>query len=92
MRVSLFLICCFACQAENDFAISTMLKDGSSATTTIVEDVDDIGILRLDPSLVPFKDHLRYRTGKYVDQKKLIEKHEGSLEEFSQGEVIASSL
>ncbi|KAJ8625678.1 hypothetical protein MRB53_034208 [Persea americana] len=72
-------------KAENDFAISTMLKDGSSATTTIVEDVDDIGILRLDPSLVPFKDHLRYRTGKYVDQKKLIEKHEGSLEEFSQG-------
>lgn len=90
--VSLLLICYFAFKAENDFAISTILKDDSSAMTTVEEDEDSIGILRLDPSLEPFKDHLRYRTRTYVDQKKLFENFEGSLEEFAQGEVIASSL
>lgn len=86
------LICYFAFKAENDFAISTILKDDSSAMTTVEEDEDNIGILRLDPSLEPFKDHLRCRTRAYVDQKKLFETFEGSLEEFAQGEVIASSL
>ncbi|CAA7391260.1 unnamed protein product [Spirodela intermedia] len=53
--------------------------------TTIEEDVDDLGIYSLDPVLERFKGHLKYRSQKYVEQKMLIEKHEGSLENFAQG-------
>lgn len=52
------------------------------------EDAENIGLLSLDPGLEAYKDHFRYRIRRYVDQKKLIEKHEASLEEFAQGNMI----
>lgn len=71
-------------KAERDFAISSVLGENQAMTTT-EEDVQHCGIFDLDPSLENFKDHLIYRSKKYVEQKSLIEKFEGSLEEFSQG-------
>ena len=53
--------------------------------TTSEEDTENIGILGVDSSLQPFKDHFQYRIKKYVDQKNLLEKHEGGLEEFATG-------
>ncbi|PKU76565.1 1,4-alpha-glucan-branching enzyme, chloroplastic/amyloplastic isoform X1 [Dendrobium catenatum] len=64
---------------EPTFAISTMLKD------TTVENAENIGVLSVDPSLEPYKDHFIYRSKRYFEQKALIEKYEGSLEEFAQG-------
>lgn len=52
---------------------------------TIEDDTEKIGLFSIDPGLEPFKDHFRYQLKRYVDQKKLIEKYEGSLEEFAQG-------
>lgn len=60
--------------------------------TTIEEDVHNLGIYSLDPSLEKFKDHLKYRSQKYVEQKMLIEKHEGSLEDFAQGQISMLKL
>lgn len=71
-------------KAERDFAISSVLGENQAMTTT-EEDVQHHGIFDLDPSLEKFKDHLIYRSKKYVEQKSLIEKFEGSLEEFAQG-------
>ncbi|KAJ8485537.1 hypothetical protein OPV22_018022 [Ensete ventricosum] len=76
--------CCPHLKAEHDFAISSVLGENQAMTTT-EEDVQYRGILDLDPSLEKFKDHLIYRSKKYVEQKSLIEKFEGSLEEFAQG-------
>ncbi|XP_010935254.1 1,4-alpha-glucan-branching enzyme, chloroplastic/amyloplastic [Elaeis guineensis] len=69
---------------EHDFALSTILKD-NSAMTTVEEDAEHLGIFNVDPSLEQFKDHFVYRSKRYVEQKSLIEKYEGSLEEFTQG-------
>jgi 1,4-alpha-glucan branching enzyme len=52
---------------------------------TVVEEVDHLPIYDLDPKLEEFKDHFNYRIKRYLDQKCLIEKHEGGLEEFSKG-------
>lgn len=59
---------------------------------TMGEDTEHIGILDTDPGLEPFKDHFRYRMRRYVEQKELIEKYEGSLEEFAQGNILVSSV
>ncbi|XP_077246825.1 1,4-alpha-glucan-branching enzyme 1, chloroplastic/amyloplastic-like isoform X2 [Tasmannia lanceolata] len=72
-------------KADHDSSISAILKDDSPVMATIEEETENIGILALDPSLGRFKDHLLYRTRKYVEQKKLIEKYEGGLEEFARG-------
>lgn len=69
---------------QKDLAMQTMLKDESVMKTT-EEDAETLGIFTVDPTLVPYKDHFTYRSKRYVEQKALIEKHEGSLEEFSQG-------
>lgn len=55
--------------------------------TPIEDDIERIGILNVDPGLEPFRDHFKYRMKRYVDQKKLFEKHEGGLEEFAKGDV-----
>lgn len=46
---------------------------------------DRLGVLDVDPDLSPHADHLRYRFNQYQTKKELIEKYEGSLEEFSEG-------
>jgi 1,4-alpha-glucan branching enzyme len=53
--------------------------------TSSEEDTDDIGILRIDPGLEPYRDHFTCRVKRYIDQKALLEKHEGGLEEFALG-------
>ena len=54
-------------------------------------DTENPGILSVDPSLEPFKDHFRYRLKRYVDQKDLIDKHEGGLEEFAKGDAVITT-
>lgn len=56
--------------------------------TTIEEDAEHLGIFNVDPSLEQFKDHFAYRSKRYIERKSLIEKYEGSLEEFAQGETV----
>ncbi|MQM01759.1 hypothetical protein Taro_034516 [Colocasia esculenta] len=70
-------------KAEHHYAVSAVLKD-NSMMTTIEDDADNLGICNVDPCLEEFKDHLRYRSNRYVEQKKLIEKYEGNLEDFAQ--------
>lgn len=62
-----------------------MIDDKSTMPST-EEDLENIGILRVDPSLEPHKDHFKYRLKRYLDQKKLIEAYEGGLEEFAKGD------
>ncbi|KAG9443121.1 hypothetical protein H6P81_018975 [Aristolochia fimbriata] len=69
----------------NNSKISTALEDESSVMTNTEEIAHEIGLLDLDPALQPFKDHFVYRIGRYIEQKRLIEKYEGSLQEFAQG-------
>ncbi|KAK4382632.1 1,4-alpha-glucan-branching enzyme 1, chloroplastic/amyloplastic [Sesamum angolense] len=61
-----------------------------STIANMEEDVENIGLFGLDPGLEAYKDHFRYRIKRYVDQKKLIEENETSLEEFCtrEAEVI----
>ncbi|GFZ10518.1 starch branching enzyme 2.1 [Actinidia rufa] len=66
-------------------AISAVLTDDNSAMMTAEKDTENFGLLSVDPRLEPFRDHFRYRIKRYADQKKLIEKYEGSLEEFARG-------
>lgn len=61
------------------------MTDDKSTMLSFEEDLENIGILRIDPGLEPYKDHFRYRVKRYVDQKILIEKYEGGLEEFAKG-------
>lgn len=53
--------------------------------TTVGDGMENIGLVSIDPGLESFKDHFRYRMKRYVDQKKLIERYEGGLEEFALG-------
>jgi 1,4-alpha-glucan branching enzyme len=54
---------------------------------TAEEDVNHLPIYEVDPKLEEFKDHFSYRMKRYLDQKRSIEKNEGSLEEFSKGQA-----
>lgn len=65
-----------------------VLTDDHSTVANMEEDTENIGLLSLDPGLEAYKDHFIYRVRGYVDKKKLIEKHEASLEEFAQGNTI----
>ncbi|XP_068646591.1 1,4-alpha-glucan-branching enzyme 1, chloroplastic/amyloplastic-like [Aristolochia californica] len=69
----------------HDSRISTVLEDENSVMVTAEEIEHEIGLLDLDPALKPFKDHFVYGIGRYVQQKRLIETYEGSLQEFAQG-------
>lgn len=66
--------------------VSAIVTDDSSTVTSTEEDTYDISILGIDRGLEPYRDHFRYRVGRYVDQNALLEKHEGGLEEFARGE------
>ncbi|KAK4348914.1 hypothetical protein RND71_031669 [Anisodus tanguticus] len=74
-------------EMKHSSAISTVLTDDNSTTASLEEDVEteNIGLLNLDPALEPYLAHFKYRMKRYVDQKKLIEKYEGALEEFALG-------
>lgn len=66
-------------------SLSVVLTGDNSTMVNVEEDIDNIGLISLDPGLEPYKDHFKYRMKRYLDQKKLIETHEGSLEEFALG-------
>ncbi|KAG6704631.1 hypothetical protein I3842_07G141500 [Carya illinoinensis] len=72
-------------RVQHGTMISAVVTDDSSTMTSTEEDTDNIGILGIDPGLESFKDHFEYRMKRYVDQKALLEKHEGGLEEFARG-------
>ena len=74
-------------QANYSPAISAVLTDDNSAMMTAEEDTENFGLLSIDPRLEPFRDHFKYRIKRYADQKRLIEKYEGSLEEFARGDT-----
>lgn len=57
----------------------------------IEEATETFAVLDLDPGLRPYKDHFGYRMKRYISQKKLIEKYEGSLEDFAQGNDCKSA-
>ncbi|KAK9129251.1 hypothetical protein Sjap_009738 [Stephania japonica] len=75
----------------HEWKISALLEDSDTMSTleendeTIEEDAEPLGILSLDPGFKAFEDHLRHRFRRYLEQKRLIETYEGSLEEFAQG-------
>ncbi|XP_031494666.1 1,4-alpha-glucan-branching enzyme 1, chloroplastic/amyloplastic-like [Nymphaea colorata] len=72
-------------KAGHDFSMSTCTKDGRSIATLVEDDHEVLGVLDMDPALREYEDHLRYRSRTYSEQKKQIEKYEGSLEEFAKG-------
>ncbi|XP_026394661.1 1,4-alpha-glucan-branching enzyme 1, chloroplastic/amyloplastic-like isoform X1 [Papaver somniferum] len=72
-------------KVEHNNAISTRFTDDHKTMLTTEEDTKEVDIMDLDPGMKPYKGHLEYRSRKYNEQKMLIEKHEGSLEEFAQG-------
>ena len=69
-------------------SISAVLTESSKTMGVTEVDTENLGIFDVDPSLEPYKDHFRYRMKRYVDQTQLIEKYEGGLEEFAQGNII----
>ncbi|XP_059634373.1 1,4-alpha-glucan-branching enzyme 1, chloroplastic/amyloplastic-like isoform X2 [Cornus florida] len=72
-------------RVERNSTTSAVLTNDDPTMTTIVNEAENIGLLRVDPGLEQYKEHFQYRVKKYADQKRLIEKYEGSLEEFAQG-------
>lgn len=64
------------------------MTDDTSTVSSADENMKDIGILRHDPSLEPFKDHFKYRIGRYSDVLNLFDKHEGGLDEFARGAFL----
>ncbi|KAJ8762114.1 hypothetical protein K2173_007264 [Erythroxylum novogranatense] len=70
---------------QHGIRTSAVLIDDDSKMTSIEQDVENIPILGTDSGLAPFEDHFKYRVKRYEDQKKLFEKYEGGLEEFSKG-------
>ncbi|XP_021754453.1 1,4-alpha-glucan-branching enzyme 1, chloroplastic/amyloplastic-like [Chenopodium quinoa] len=66
-------------------AISASATESSQTMENAEVETENLGILDVDPSLEPYKDHFEYRVKRYVDQTQLIENYEGGLEQFSQG-------
>ncbi|KAL6520624.1 1,4-alpha-glucan-branching enzyme [Orobanche minor] len=75
----------FVCSSS----VSTVLTDDYNTKANMDEYTENIDLFSLDQGLEAYKDHFRYKIRRYVDQKKLIEKHEASFEEFAQ--VIRNS-
>uniref|UniRef100_A0A0E0HVR7 1,4-alpha-glucan branching enzyme n=1 Tax=Oryza nivara TaxID=4536 RepID=A0A0E0HVR7_ORYNI len=71
-------------KVKTNFSVPATARKNKTMVT-VVEEVDHLPIYDLDPKLEEFKDHFNYRIKRYLDQKCLIEKHEGGLEEFSKG-------
>ncbi|KEH36310.1 starch branching enzyme I [Medicago truncatula] len=72
-------------KVSSGFKGVAVMTDDKSTMSSVEEDFENIGLLDVDSSLKPFKDHFKYRLKKYLDQKKLIEDYEGGLEEFAKG-------
>ncbi|KAL6549114.1 1,4-alpha-glucan-branching enzyme [Orobanche hederae] len=66
-------------------SVSTFLTDDYNTKANMDEYTENIDLFSLDQGLEAYKDHFSYKMRRYVDQKKLIEKHDASLEEFAQG-------
>ncbi|KGN47537.1 1,4-alpha-glucan-branching enzyme 1, chloroplastic/amyloplastic [Cucumis sativus] len=66
-------------------AISSVMTEDTSTVSSTDESMENIGILSHDPGLKPFKDHFKYRVGRYTDLLNLLDKHEGGLDEFARG-------
>lgn len=66
-------------------SVSAVLTSDIYETANMGDAAKNFGLFNLDTGLEPYKDHFRYRMKRYVDQKRLIEKHEGSLDDFSLG-------
>ncbi|KAJ3672342.1 hypothetical protein LUZ60_007063 [Juncus effusus] len=71
-------------KVAQDFSAATALEDTAVMTVT-EEEIENLGIFKVDPILKEFKDHFAYRWKSYAEQKVLIEKHEGGLDQFSKG-------
>ncbi|CAI9763005.1 unnamed protein product [Fraxinus pennsylvanica] len=78
-------LCIITTRKVGRFSLSAVLTGDNSTMMNVEEDTDNIGLISLDPGLEPYKDHFKYRMKRYLDQKELIEIHEGSLEEFARG-------
>ncbi|KAI7741948.1 hypothetical protein M8C21_024025 [Ambrosia artemisiifolia] len=63
----------------------TVMTDDPSAMENIKSDTKNLRIMELDPGLEPYKDHFEYRMKRFSEQKMLIDRYEGSLEEFAKG-------
>lgn len=57
----------------------------ASAVETTLKPDNELGIIKVDPQLAPFKDHLMYRWNQYRNTKQRIVEAEGSLENFAKG-------
>lgn len=64
------------------------MTDNAPTITSADEIMENMGILSHDPGLEPFKDHFKYRIGRYANLLSLLEKHEGGLDEFAQGALL----
>jgi hypothetical protein len=73
------------CKVKSKFATAVTVQENKTMATTAEEDVNHLPIYKVDLKLEEFKDHFIYRMKRYLDQKRSIEKNEGSLEEFSKG-------
>ena len=72
-------------KAKSKFSVPVTSAQENVTMETDEGGLDHLPIYDLDPKLAEFKDHFDYRMKRYLDQKQLIEEHEGSLEEFSKG-------
>lgn len=63
----------------------TIVEEETENLGSVEEETENLGIFEVDPGLKEHKDHFAYRWNRYVDQKTLIEKYEGGLDEFSKG-------
>ncbi|XP_050234417.1 1,4-alpha-glucan-branching enzyme 1, chloroplastic/amyloplastic-like [Mercurialis annua] len=70
---------------QHGLTISAVMTEDRSMMTNNEVDLENIGLLSTDAGLEQFKDHFRYRIERFINQKQLIGKHEGGLEEFSKG-------
>nr|QOC60275.1 starch branching enzyme I [Eleocharis dulcis] len=67
-----------------DLSVRRALAD-TTTMITVEKEIENLGIFDVDPDLKEYKEHFAYRWKRYVEQKALIEQHEGGLNEFSKG-------
>ncbi|TQE07479.1 hypothetical protein C1H46_006799 [Malus baccata] len=72
-------------KAEPTSKSKAVFIDDSPIITDTDQGMENLGILSIDQSLQPYKDHFNYRINRYLDQRRLIETYEGGLQEFAQG-------
>jgi 1,4-alpha-glucan branching enzyme len=75
------LIVLHSCKVKSKFATAVTVEENKTMATA-EEDVNHLPIYAVDPKLEEFKDHFSYRMKRYLDQKRSIEKNEGTLRNF----------